>query len=126
MQGESPENIMALRSAPDETERPPGKPDGMAAELFAEQVSLLVSARTALQNAAGVGAFRLWLNADARLCGSARLPDWRDSDGLDDALADSGLTLDAPPETPAVADGGERTDSAVDVRFSAEAPRYER
>lgn len=117
---------MAPRNAPDVTERPPGKPDGMAAEHFAKQVSRLVSARNALQDAAGVGTFRLWLDADARLCGSATLPDWRDSDGLDAALADSGLTLDAPPETPAVADGGERTDSAVDVRFSSEAPSYGR
>jgi hypothetical protein len=97
---------------------PPGKPPRMSAEQFFRQVQKLVAARHAIRDADSVEHRAVWLDEHAVVCGAARLPDRNNHTEFDDLLIDNELALDAPAHTPAVADGGELTDSAVDVRFS--------
>lgn len=90
----------------------------MPAEQFFRQVRKLVATRHALREAESIEYRAVWLDENAAVCGTARLPDRNDHGEFDELLIDNGLALDAPARTPAVADGGELTDPAVDVRFS--------
>ena len=90
----------------------------MPPAVYEQQIKKLVRFRHALCDAAGVESFRLELDADARICGRAYLPDRDDATDFDDVLVEHDATLDAPPGHTHIGDGGELTDGAVSIHFS--------
>ena len=103
------------------TDRPPGKPPAMPAEVFNNRIKQLTSLRAALRKASCVESFGVYLDDDAEVYGWAKLHDRHEADAFDAALAECNATLDARSlDPPIVRDGGKMDDLGVAVRFSTD------